>query len=538
MTIFQSFIKFLSVTEPTIFERIFSTLGDILVFLIVLSLVICIHELGHFFFAKKAGVLCHEFSFGMGPKIWSKKKGETTFSIRAIPFGGFVSMAGEEISSDVVKPNHKIRIGFDEYGKINRIIVNPNNINYQDFPEITVTSIDLKGTEGNDLYINEYTVQRDAFYVFDKNQIQIAPTNRNFHSKTKWQRFMITFGGPMMNFVLAIFVYLIIGFIAGVPNMDSTVIGSVSENMPSSEILLPGDKIISINGVDISKWQASGDEASVQTELAKYLDYDSFVFVVERDGEEIELDPITPQYFFYGLGFVSTPNETELIIYSPLYQSSELLPGDKLISIDGVTFSTWNDVVQYQLTNLEGSSEDDPTVIRVERDGVEYVYSYVSYGEDVLEAMGYDAFYSRIGISSSTKLSFFGAIDNAIDQFVDAALSIYRTLALLFTSNQIGAGDLSGFIGIFSVTKQAASQGFLSLLGWIGLLSVNLGIINLLPIPALDGGRIMFIAYEAVTKKKPNQKVESILHTVVFFLLIALLIFITYNDILRLFTQR
>jgi len=96
---------------------------------------------------------------------------------------------------------------------------------------------------------------------------------------------------------------------------------------------------------------------------------------------------------------------------------------------------------------------------------------------------------------------------------------------------------MSGFIGIYTITANAASQGMISLLNWVGLLSVNLGIVNLLPIPALDGGRLAFILYEAVTKKKPNQKVENWLHTIVFFLLIALLVFITYNDILRLFTN-
>ncbi len=84
------------------------------------------------------------------------------------------------------------------------------------------------------------------------------------------------------------------------------------------------------------------------------------------------------------------------------------------------------------------------------------------------------------------------------------------------------------------MTSEAASQGLITLLSFVGLLSVNLGILNLLPIPALDGGRIVFIGYEAITKKKPNQKVENWLHTIVFFLLIALMIYVTYNDILRL----
>jgi len=112
---------------------------------------------------------------------------------------------------------------------------------------------------------------------------------------------------------------------------------------------------------------------------------------------------------------------------------------------------------------------------------------------------------------------------------------IVTTLKQLFFSDQILVSDLSGFVGIYQFTANAASQGLRVFLSWIALLSVNLGILNLLPIPALDGGRIAFIGYEAVTGKKPNQKFENVLHTIVFILLIGLMLFVTYNDILRLF---
>ena len=167
--------------------------------------------------------------------------------------------------------------------------------------------------------------------------------------------------------------------------------------------------------------------------------------------------------------------------------------------------------------------------------GGNYTFEYIVYGEKILKAMNVTSFTSRIGISGTNKFSFFGAIGNGFVLFNDAALTIFGTLGLLFTSNLIGVSDLSGFVGIFSMTSAAASAGIISLLSFIGLLSVNLGILNLLPIPALDGGRIVFIGYEAIFKKKPNQKVENWLHTIVFFLLMALMLYVTYNDILRLF---
>lgn len=512
---------------------IFTFLGNLILFLLVLSLVICIHELGHLYFAKKAGILCHEYAFGMGPRLWSKKVGETVYSIRAIPFGGFVSMAGEEIESDIIKLNQKIRLGFDDAGNVNRIIINVENPEYQDFIEVTVEQVDLKGMNDSSLYINEYTVNRDAFYVFDKNQIQIAPHDRVFGSKSLWHRFKVTFGGPLMNLILAMFIYLVLAFSLGVPNPDSTVISAVIDNAPASGILLPNDEILKINGVDITAW-SSEDNASVNSELAKYLENDTFIFTVKRDGEIVTLDPIKPQIAFYGLGFISDPESEGLTIVSPLYTDSELLPGDVIVSIDGTNFTSWDDVIDFANT-YPGSYEDDPTVIVVLRDGVSMTFSYIAYEQHVLDVLGYPIVASRIGIVGSTHFSFFGGIANAGESFYNDATSIYGTLGLLFTSEQVTISKLQGFIGIFSITSNAASAGFFSLLAWVALLSVNLGVVNLLPIPALDGGRIAFLAVEAITKKKVKPSVENTINTVAFFLLIGLLLYVTFNDIMRLF---
>jgi len=511
----------------------FQVLGNILLFVFVLSLVICIHELGHFYFAKRAGILCHEFAFGMGPRIWSKKVGETTFSIRAFPFGGFVSMAGEELTKDMVKPGDTVKLMFDDLGHVKRIILKPKATSYTDIPNTTVEKIDLFGADMAPLYINEYTVNRNAFYLMDGMDVQIAPQERNFNSKSKGHRFMVTVAGAMMNIILAFFVFLLIALFWGVADAKSTVISTVTEGTPSEGILLPGDQIIAINGVAIHSWSEGDGAASVNTELAKYAEFDSFVFTVLREDTLMTLDPITPQYILYGLGFTSATNSTELEIGTPLYTTSELLSGDIIVSIDGTAFTTWDEIIAFAQT-YEGSTEEEPTVIVVSREGVLQTFEYVAYNEQTLSAMGYEAFYSRIGIVGSSKFSFFGSFKQAMVSLYNSSISIYKTLGLLFTSDQVGIGDLSGFVGIYSITANAAQQGLRSLMSWIGLLSVNLGIVNLLPVPALDGGRLVFIGYEAITKKKPNQKVENWLHTIVLFLLLGLMVFITYKDILRL----
>ena len=108
------------------------------------------------------------------------------------------------------------------------------------------------------------------------------------------------------------------------------------------------------------------------------------------------------------------------------------------------------------------------------------------------------------------------------------------TLKHLFTGS-VGINNLSGPVGIFTLTSQAASEGFGTLLNFIGFLSVNVGFMNLLPIPALDGGRLLFLGYEAITKKKPSQKVETALISITMILLLALIAYVSFNDILRIF---
>ena len=258
-----------------------AVLLSIIAFVLILGIIIMIHEGGHFFFAKRAGVLCHEFSLGMGPVIWKKKKGETTYSIRAIPVGGFVSMAGEETSSQLIKTGDKIGLNLDENNKVTEIVFDEN---MEASIRGEIVDADLYGKDGNALYINlnvgtlnqYYEVNRNAFYVFDKKKsLQITPYDRCFESKSLLDRFLSIFAGPFMNFVLAIFIYLIVSFASGVPNYDSNVIGSVTNGYNSYGILEEGDQIISIDGINVTSW----DDLSNALDQ-RYSEYDIQIDVV------------------------------------------------------------------------------------------------------------------------------------------------------------------------------------------------------------------------------------------------------------------
>ena len=269
---------------------------SIIAFVLIIGVIILVHEGGHFFFAKKAGILCHEFSIGMGPVLYKKQWGETTICIRAIPIGGFVSMAGEEIASELVKSGEKIGINLED-GRVSEIILDENR-DCQIRGEIV--DVDLYGQDNNTLFLtikddndeHYYPVKRDAFYIFEHDKrMQITPYDRSFESKTLWQRFITIFAGPLMNLILALIIYLIISLATGVPNYESQVIGTVSEGLPAYDVLQEDDVITKVNDKDVNTWM----EFSNALDEIYNDNQTTFSITVLRDGkvEEFEMEATT-----------------------------------------------------------------------------------------------------------------------------------------------------------------------------------------------------------------------------------------------------
>ena len=237
-------------------------LGDIVISILAcifaLGLIIIIHEGGHFFFARRANILCREFAFGMGPLLWKKKKGETLYSIRALPIGGFCAIAGEEVEEDPLKELKKIKLVI-ENGIVKKLILDDKNNLFDELPELDIVEYDLyDANDTGKLYIKviendievEYPVDPQALYVFIKpvrnkqlskekqqevyaQEFQIAPRNRTLGAKNKRQRAMVMFGGPMMNFVLAIVMFFFASLFLGFSDTSSTKLGEVSSDTPA-----------------------------------------------------------------------------------------------------------------------------------------------------------------------------------------------------------------------------------------------------------------------------------------------------------------
>lgn len=507
-------------------------LVNILLFVLVLSLVIFIHELGHFIMAKRAGILCHEFAIGMGPIVYSKKKGETLYSIRAIPLGGFVSMAGEEINDEIVKVGQTVKLDRNDAGKIINIVLNVDDERYQHLEEETVHFVDLQGKDGSALMINHSEVDQQAYYVFKDKTLQVAPYERSFESKTILERFLAIVAGPFMNFVLAFILFVIIALIVGFPVTESSELGTVSPTMPAGEVLEVGDEIIAVNGQVVSNWD------DFQSLMRASEGLRNIEITVVRDGETIT-ETLNPRIFIYSIGINSHPETIDElrigeVVEGTLAYQAGMRGNDEIIAVNGQSVENWREFIAIMRANTEGNT----MTFEVVRGSETLNFEIRPYDEALLNTQGVGIVESLIGVSPTTQRNILASFGSGFTGLRGASTMIFDTLNLLFRSDRVGVGDLAGPIGIYSITSQAVAQGFVTLLNWIALLSVNLGIINLLPIPALDGGRIVFLGYEAITRRKVNKRVENTLHFVMFILLMGLFVFVAYNDILRLFNIR
>lgn len=550
---------------------------SILAFIIILGIIIIIHEGGHFFFARKAGILCHEFSIGMGPAIYKRKFGETTFCIRAIPIGGYVSMAGEEVTNELVKVGDQIGLNYID-GKVSEIVIDPDA---EALVRGEVLDLDLYGKDGNPLYINlndgvqnqYFEVMDDAFYIMKKNEkLQITPYDRCFESKSIWKRFLTLFAGPFMNFILAIVLYLIVSFATGVPDYNSNKIGSVSNVNTSlvdengDMLLKAGDQLQKVNGVEISSWNALSKEldkllpeAKTKVELEVLrdgkvltLNVDCYTYIVSLGISNMQ---VTKEEFpsevthgvrlgAIGLQYLDDGKRGEY----------EIASGDILTKVRIDTVHADKTIEKGEILDIESWDQlislfKDVNIANVQFEYYSYKKKGIvsiedcavlqTLGDDVLNNQRIEKIQIKIGMSPIMKFDFFGCIGNAFVDFWNDFTLIFRTLGLLIFPGsggirQVGVNDLQSFVGIFDLIKTFVGSGLLSLLAFTAMLSVNIGVMNLLPIPALDGGRIVFLGYELVTRKKPSKKVENIINNVFFILLMILFVYVTYNDIVRL----
>lgn len=571
-----------------------------IVFVIVLMIIVIIHELGHFLMAKRAKVLCYEFACGMGPLIWKTKKGETVYSIRAIPMGGFVAMAGEDMEQDFLKGLQFVKLILDENKRVTKIICDITLEEYKNLPTYRLLGYDISGTldanpdelyikvrevdfdaaideiekikaeakkkksrkienvENNESIVEEvkdvnneenleltFIVNRDSLIQFTKKEeYQIAPKDRNLSSKSCGARFLAIFAGPFMNFVLALVIYFIIGLISGYPLTDSTKVDEITKDTPVYEILNKGDQILKINDTEVSVWD---DISRVMDEIASGKSNYQGNIKIEylTSNGETKTSTITPAVGIYAieLSLDRDALKNNQVVVGEYAQNNEktktykagLRKGDIIVSIKqkGSEVVTQVNGVDDILTFFNGYKDAFDVEITYKRDDELKVTTVEAYSKQLLDSQNIPATKVQMGVSPMYGFDLGQLIYQPWVQTGQASIGIFKTLKLLFTDKSVNISDFSGPIGIFQLVTSTVSSGFVSVLSLMAFLSVNIGFVNLLPLPALDGGRIAFIIYEAITKKKPSPKVENAIHNIGFLILIALFIFISFNDVFR-----
>lgn len=287
----------------------------VLAFIFVLGLIILVHEGGHFIFARRANILCREFAFGMGPILFKRKKGETVYSIRAFPIGGFCAIAGEEVEHDPLKDRNKVRLDIID-GVVKKIYLDDKKV-FSDIPEFNLLDYDLFDAEdtGN-LYINvndgsntyNYAVDRQAMFVIGKEEVQIAPHNRTLGAKSKRARAMVMFGGPMMNFFLALVVFFLAGLIGGFSNYKSSKI-----NTSAIEGLLPGDVVTGLTSgnlsVEVNSWT---DISAFMNQYQQEFPTSQIIITYTRNKEPNHV-VVTPTVVINTISLISDNTKQEVI---------------------------------------------------------------------------------------------------------------------------------------------------------------------------------------------------------------------------------
>lgn len=376
-----------------------------IVTIVMFLLLITIHEFGHFIVAKAVGIRVLEFSIGMGPAILKKQKGETLYSVRILPIGGYCKMEGEDCESS------------DE---------------------------------------------------------------RGFSAKPVWARMLVVVAGAALNILLGFVLSIII--VANSGSFSTNVIDTVDTNSYMTQAgIKSGDKIVGFNGKRIGFYE---DLALYTSEMSKD---DIVKLKIERNGEKMEF---------------SVKPSTQKVIYE--------------YTEDGVNVE--------QIVNGVSESEFIP-------------YSEELKKQDDMVGTKTESERAILGfVPLREKVTFLNVVPEA-GKFTVYVVKLVYTMFFRMITGSVAMNQLSGPVGVVTVMNEAVSIGIINVIYIVALITINLGVFNLLPLPALDGGRFFFMLIELVRGKPIPPEKEGVVHTIGFILLMLLSVFVFYNDIVKLIAK-
>lgn len=417
---------------------------NIIIFIIVFGVIVTVHEFGHFYFAKKSGILVREFAIGMGPKIFAHiGQDGTAYTIRMLPLGGYVRMAGWGDDKTEIKTGTPVSLTLNDQGLVSRINLSDKQLDTDSLP-MNVTAYDLEDQlHITGLVLDEtrtYSVDHDATIIEeDGTEIRIAPLDVQYQNASVWGRMITNFAGPMNNFILGTVVLIIMAFVqGGAPNPNTNAIRVADGGPAQTAGIKSGDRILSIADKKVENWDDLTEAVASSTKELK-------------KGEQISL---TIQ--------------------------------DK---------SKHTKKVQVKPKKVNGS--------------------YL------------------IGVQQAIKTDFWSKLISGFNLALTAMTQLIRAVGniiLHFSLNKLG-----GPVAMYQMVGQAAHSGLVDVLFLMGMLSMNLGVVNLFPIPALDGGKILINIIEAIRRKPLRQETETYITLIGVAIMLVLMVAVTWNDIMRAF---
>jgi regulator of sigma E protease len=422
---------------------------------IVLGIMIFVHEWGHFIAAKLAGVRVDVFSFGFGTRLFGVKRGDTDYRLSALPFGGYVRMAGDN-------------------------------------PVETRTGADYE-----------------------------------FLSKPRWVRVLIAVAGPTMNILLAFFVFWAIYWVVGVPYDTSLRHPAVVVGTPQTIVsgVQTGDKILEVNGVATPTW----DKALTRVE--QVAPGETLKLKISRDGTEQVLSVKVPEKrsVFELVGYPEmAPVVDEPGIGMPA-EKAGIKSGDVIVAMNGKPVVTWP-----QLVEIVHHSDGKPVELVVRRNGKDIPMTITPV--QGMDPTGQSVW--QIGVAQKTQEGYerqgftVAARDAGLETYLNMK-QIVEVIGGLFTG-KVSMRQLQGVVGIARVSGQAAKRGPMDLIGLMAVISLNLGLLNLLPIPILDGGHVLLLAIEGGLRRDLSIAVKERFVQVGLVFLLGIFAFVMYSDILKL----
>ena len=414
----------------------------ILTFILVFGIIVVVHEFGHFYFAKKSGILVREFAIGMGPKIFAHiGKDGTAYTIRILPLGGYVRMAGWGDDTTEIKTGTPVSLTLTDDGKVKRINLSGKKLDQTALP-MQVTQFDFE----DKLFIRglvleeekTFAVDHDATVVeADGTEVRIAPLDVQYQNATIWGKLITNFAGPMNNFILGVVVFWILIFMqGGVRDIDTNQFHVMPQGALAKVGVPETAQITKIGSHEVSNWES-------------------------------------------------------------LIQAVETETKDKTAPTLDVTIS-------------EKGIDKQVTVTPEESQG-----RYL------------------LGVQPGIKSDFLSMFVGGFTTAADSALRILSALKNLIFQPDLN--KLGGPVAIFKASSDAAKNGIENVLYFLAMISINIGIFNLIPIPALDGGKIVLNILEAIRRKPLKQEIETYVTLAGVVIMVVLMIAVTWNDIMRLF---